>query len=396
MKKIDKECWGNKTKAVHSGHVRSSNNETSEALYLTSGFIYENAEEAESKFLGESQGYIYSRFGNPTVNMFETRIAALEGCEKAIATASGMSAVNASLLSQLSTGDHVISSKALFGSCRYIIQEILPRFGIEITFVDGKNIDEWKSAITSKTRCAFLESPSNPMLEIIDIPAVSDLIRNAGGKLIVDNAFSTPILQRPLELGADIVVYSATKHIDGQGRCLGGVILSSETFIEETVRPFLRHTGPSLSPFNAWILGKGLETLNIRIREHCSNAMIIAKVLKNQHKIKYLIFPGISSHPQFKLAKKQMSDCGGIVTFEIIGGKEGAFRFLNSLKLVKISNNLGDSKSLITHPATTTHQRLNDKERVEMGIKPGTVRLSIGLEDVKDIEEDLLQALDCV
>ena len=396
MKKINNNNWGNKTKAVHSGQVRSLNNETSEALYLTSGFIYENAEEAESRFLGENQGFIYSRFGNPTVNMFEARIAALEGCEKAVATASGMSAVTASLLAQLSTGDHVISSKALFGSCRYVIQEILPRFGIEITFVDGKNIDEWRSAITSNTRCAFLESPSNPMLEIIDIPAVSDLVKKAGGRLIVDNAFSTPILQRPLDLGADIVVYSATKHIDGQGRCLGGVILSSESFIEETVRPFLRHTGPSLSPFNAWILGKGLETLSLRIREHCSNAMKIAKGLSNHPKIKSLIFPGISSHPQFILAKEQMSDCGGIVTFEIIGGKEGAFRFLNSLKLVKISNNLGDSKSLITHPATTTHQRLNDIERIEMGIKPGTVRLSIGLEDFEDIKEDLLQALDDV
>ncbi len=386
--------WREQTRIIRSGISRSHNNETSEPIYLTSGYVYETPEEAESRFLGESEGYIYSRYGNPTVRAFELKLCEIEGCEKSIATSSGMAAVNSTFMSMLKSGDHVISSKALFGSCRYILEEILPRFGVEVSFIDGTNLKEWMKALRPETVFGFLESPSNPMLEISDISKIAEILKNSGKKLIVDNAFCTPIIQKPIELGADIVIYSATKHIDGQGRCLGGAVMGSEDYIENTLRPYTRHTGPSLSPFNAWVLHKGLETLKIRIDKHSSNALSVSNVLLSNKKIKRVIFPGLDSHPQYTLSKKQMNGPGSIITLEINGSKNDVFTFLNNLKLIEISNNLGDSKSLITHPATTTHQRLKAEDREELGINDSVVRLSVGLEDVNDIIEDLNQSLD--
>lgn len=389
----DSANWRRRTKAVRAGTRRSEFGETSEAIFLTSGYAYPNAEEAEARFKGKADGFIYSRFSNPTVGMFEDRIAELEGAERAMATATGMAAVNASLLCQVKTGDHVVASRALFGSCRYIIEEILPRFGVGITLVDGTDLDQWRDAVRPETVCAFLETPSNPMLEIIDLQQVADIVHSVQAKVIVDNAFATPALQRPVETGADIVVYSATKHIDGQGRCLGGAVLATNDFIEDTLKPFLRHTGPALSPFNAWVLLKGLETLDLRVEQHCRNAEDVAGFLLRQDKIERVLYPGFGSHPQHDLAMAQMDAGGGLVTFDLGGGKAAAFRFLNALKIVDISNNLGDTKSLITHPATTTHQRLDEAERSHLGINAGTVRLSVGLEDAEDIKEDLSQAL---
>lgn len=387
------EKWRPQTRLVRGGTRRSSFGETSEALFLASGYVYDSPETAEARFKGEAEGYIYSRYGNPTVAMFERRLALLEGADDCRGTASGMAAVFAALMALVRAGDYVVSSRALFGSCQFIVADILPRFGVETTFVDGPDLDQWRAALRPGTKAVFLETPSNPTLEIIDLKAVCDLAHTVGARVVVDNVFATPVLQHPFEFGADIVVYSATKHIDGQGRCLGGAVLGSKEFINEELTPFYRHTGPSLSPFNAWVLLKGLETLDLRVAAHCRNAHIIADFLEGRNGITRVLYPGLPSHPQHALASAQMRDAGTLVTFELDGGKDRAFQFLKSLKLIEISNNLGDTKSLVTHPATTTHQRLTPEERAGMGISDGMVRISVGLEDVEDIKEDLAQAL---
>jgi O-succinylhomoserine sulfhydrylase len=394
--RIDAARWRPRTRLVHGGTVRSSLNETCEAIYLTSGFVYGSAEEAEAAFNNSRPRYVYSRFSNPTVAMFEERMALVEGAEAARATASGMAAVFAALMCQLKAGDRVVSSDALFGSCNYIITEILPRYGIATELVDGRDLAQWRRALQRPAAAVFLETPSNPGLRIVDMKAVCDLAHAAGARVIVDNVFATPLLQKPLEFGADIVVYSATKHIDGQGRALGGIILGSKKFIEENLQMFYRHTGPSLSPMNAWLLLKGLETLELRLAQHCAGAAEIADFLGRQAKLEDVMYPGLKSHPQHELAMRQMSAGGNVVAFTVGGGKAGAFRFLNALKLILISNNLGDSKSLITHPATTTHQRLSPEARAAQGIAEGMVRLSVGLEDTADLREDIAQALAAV
>jgi len=386
------EQWRRATRLVRGGTRRSAHGETSEALFLTSGYVYEDAGEAEARFKGDAPGFVYSRFGNPTVAMFERRLALLEGAEACKATSTGMAAVFASLMAQLRAGDHVVSSRALFGSCLYIVSDLLPRYGIEVTLVDGTDLDQWRAAFRPDTRCVFLESPSNPGLEIIDLEAVAAMAHDVGARLVVDNVFATPLLQPAMQLGADIVVYSATKHIDGQGRCLGGAILSSQAFVDNELLPFLRHTGPSLSPFNAWVLLKGLETLELRLERMCANALDVAFFLEGRNEIERVLYPGLPSHPQHALAERQMSAGGTVVSFDIAGGKEAAFSFLNRLRLIDISNNLGDSKSLITHPATTTHQRLQPEERSALRIGDGLVRLSVGLEDVEDVKSDISQA----
>jgi O-succinylhomoserine sulfhydrylase len=385
--------WRLATKLVQGGILRSPLGETCEAIYMTSGYVYGSAEEAEAAFANKHPHFIYSRFSNPTVQMFESRMALLEGAEAARATATGMAAVYAALTSLLRAGDRVVSSDALFGSCQFILAEVLPRFGVETVFVDGRDLGQWRVALAKKTAAVFIESPSNPGLRIVDLPAVAKLAHGADAKLVVDNVFATPLLQRPLELGADVVVYSATKHIDGQGRSLGGVILGKKSYVEEQLQPFLRHTGPALSPMNAWLLLKGLETLELRVQRHCANAARIASFLARQPQLVQVLYPGLASHPQHALATAQMSAGGSLVTFEFAGGKSAAFRFLNALKLAAISNNLGDTKSLATHPATTTHQRLTPEARTRQGITDGMVRLSVGLEDAVDIEADLAQAL---
>jgi O-succinylhomoserine sulfhydrylase len=385
--------WRARTRLVHAGVKRSPFAETAEALYLTSGFVYDTAEEAEAAFSGTRPRYQYSRFGNPTVSVFEERMAALEGAEAARATASGMAAVFAALACQLKAGDRLVSSDALFGSCHYIVTQILPRFGIETVLVDGRDLDAWRRALAKKTAAVFLESPSNPSLRVVDIPAVAALAKAAGASVVVDNVFATPLLQKPLALGADVVVYSATKHIDGQGRVLGGVVLGGRKFVVDTLQPFLRHTGPALSPMNAWLLLKGLETLDLRVRQQSADALRLAEFLGRQKGVFDVAYPGLASHPQHALAMRQMSGGGSVVTFRVAGGKAGAFRFLDALELILISNNLGDSKSLVTHPATTTHQRLSPAEREAQGIPDDLVRLSVGLEDPADLEADLFQAL---
>jgi O-succinylhomoserine sulfhydrylase len=382
------------TRLVHAGIERSQFQENSEALYLTQSYVYDSAASAEKRFKGEEPGYIYSRYGNPTVTMFERRIAALEGAEAARATATGMAAVTLSLMGQLKAGDHVVAAKALFGSCRYVVEDFLPRYGIPSTLVDGTDLKQWKNAVRKNTKTFFLETPTNPTLEIIDIAAVAEIAHKAGATLIVDNVFATPMLQRPLELGADCVVYSATKHIDGQGRCLGGVVLGSEKFIMDNIHQLIRQTGPSLSPFNAWVLLKGLETLPVRVQRQTDTAATIAVALAEHPKVTRMLYPGRPDHPQAAIAQKQMKGGSTLVAFEIEGGKAAAFRFQDALKLVRISNNLGDAKSLITHPATTTHQRLTPAARAELGISDGLVRLSAGLEHPDDLVEDLLTALD--
>ncbi|MGB8274198.1 MAG: O-succinylhomoserine sulfhydrylase [Alphaproteobacteria bacterium] len=387
------ETWRSQTKLIRGGLKRSPFGETAEALYLTSGYVYDTAEDAEAAFKGKLKRFMYSRFGNPTVAMFEERLRLLEGAPACRATATGMAAVFAALMCQLRAGDHVVASRALFGSCQYVMTELLPRYGIAATIVDGTDLDQWKRALKKKTRAVFLETPSNPSLEIIDIAAVCTLAHRAGARVIVDNVFATPVLQKPMTLGADIVVYSATKHIDGQGRCLGGAILGSEAFCNDELTPFFRNTGPTMSPFNAWTLLKGLETLELRVARHCSNAREIAAFLVKQTGVARVLYPLLATHPQHALAKRQMSDGGSIVSFDLKGGKEAAFRVLNALRLIDISNNLGDTKSLITHPATTTHQRIAPEERARMGIGEGLVRLSVGLEDIEDLKEDLAQAL---
>ncbi|MEM7506576.1 MAG: O-succinylhomoserine sulfhydrylase [Pseudomonadota bacterium] len=383
--------WHTKTKLVHAGGTRSAHGETSEAIFLTQGFVYENAEAAEARFKGDDPGFVYARYGNPTVRMFEERIAALEGAEDAFATASGMAAVHAALMCQLRAGDHVVAARALFGSCLYIVETLCPRFGVDVTLVDGLDLDAWRSAMRPETKLAFLESPSNPTLEIIDIAAVAAIAHDVGARLVVDNVFATPVFQRPMALGADIVVYSATKHIDGQGRCLGGVVLGSQTFIRDEFEPYVKHTGPALSPFNAWVMLKGLETLGLRCTAQTDTAEELAGWLSGR--LDRVIYPGLPSHPQHNLAAAQMERPGQMLAFEIPGGQPAAFRFLNALRLIRISNNLGDAKSLITHPTTTTHQRLTEEERTALGISPGLLRLSIGLEDPRDLKADLSAAL---
>src|SRR4030081_2818524 len=384
------------TRLVHAGTLRSEFGETSEALFLTQGYVYESSAQAERRFKNEEPGYQYSRFSNPTVAMFEARMAALEGAEAARATATGMAAVTVAILGQLKAGDHVVAAKALFGSCRFVIEDFLPRYGISSTRVDGTDLAQWKNAVRPNTKTFFLESPTNPTLEIVDIAEVAKIAHAAGATLVVDNVFATPLFQSPLALGADCVVYSATKHIDGQGRCLGGVVLASEKFIQDNVHNLIRQTGPSISPFNAWVLLKGLETLAVRVQRQTDTAAAVAVALAEHPKISRLIYPVRPDHPQADIVHKQMRGGGTLVAFEVKGGKAGAFRFQDALKLVRISNNLGDAKSLITHPATTTHQRLTPAARAELGISDGLLRLSCGLEHPDDIVEDLLTALEAV
>ena len=382
------------TRLVRGGLERSSHGETSEAIFMNSGYVFKNAEEAEARFAGESEGYIYSRYGNPTVKIFEKRMALNEGTESCFATSSGMSAVFASLMCFLKAGDHVLSSRSLFGSCFHIIDKILPRYGIITKLIDGTDRDQWEQNITKDTKCVFFETPSNPTMEIIDIQYVSNLAHKNDALVIVDNIFASPILQKPIEFGADVVVYSGTKHIDGQGRSMGGAILSTNHFREDYLKPFIRHTGPTLSPFNALIMLKGLETLKYRMDAHCRTAIMIAEYLENHKKILKTIYPGLKSHPQFNLAKKQMLQSGSIITFIVKGGKDDAFNFLNALNLIDISNNLGDTKSLVTHPATTTHRIIGEEGRKKLNINNEMIRLSVGLEDHHDIMEDIDQSLD--
>ncbi len=386
--------WGPQTLAVRGGLARSGFDETAEALYLTSGFVYQSAEEAEAAFKGEVEHYIYSRYGNPTVSAFEERMRLLEGAEACFATASGMAAVFTSLAALVGAGDRVVASRALFGSCFVILEEILPRWGVETVFVDGADLEQWREALSVPTAAVFFETPSNPMQELVDIAAVSDLAHAAGARVVVDNVFGTPVFSHPLEHGADIVVYSATKHIDGQGRALGGAILGPKEFIEGPVKNLMRHTGPAMSPFNAWIMTKGLETLDLRVRAMAASALLVAQTLEEWQGrglgVQRVIFPHLPSHPQHQLALRQLEGGGGtVVTFDVVGGKEGAFAFLNALDIIDISNNLGDTKSLTTHPATTTHRRLDPEARAAVGITDGTVRVSVGLEDVRDLVTDL-------
>lgn len=390
----DPATWAPETRLVHGGTLRSQYGETSEAIFLTQGFVYDSAEQAEARFKNESPGYQYSRFANPTVSMLEERIRLLEGAEEARGTATGMAAVTASILSCLSSGDHIVSARALFGSCRYIVEDLCPRFGIASTLVDGGDLDAWKAAVRPNTKAFFFETPANPTLELVDIAEVSKIAHAAGAKVIVDNVFATPMLQRPLQHGADIVVYSATKHIDGQGRCLGGLILCSSQFLKDHLQDFLRQTGPAISPFNAWVMLKGLETLPVRVKAQCDNASQIADALASHARIKRVLYPFRDDHPQHAIARKQMTGGGQIVTFDVDGGKAETFRFLNALRIARISNNLGDAKSLVTHPATTTHQRLKPEARAELGIGEGTVRLSVGLEAADDLIADLEAALE--
>jgi O-succinylhomoserine sulfhydrylase len=381
------------TQLIHAGTARTGFGETSEPIFMTSGFVYDSAEQAEAAFLGTEFHYQYSRFGNPTTTALEDKLAVLEGAEACRVTATGMAAVNAALLSVLSAGDRIVASRAIFGSCYWIVANLLPRFGITPVFVDAGDMDAWQEALSVPTQAVLLETPSNPMLEIIDMRAVIDLAHAAGAQVIVDNVFATPLLQRPLEYGADIVVYSATKHMDGQGRVLGGAVLGSKKYIEDVLQPFTRNTGPALSPFNAWVILKALETLPLRVEAASARAHKIADFLAADKNIARVWYPHRADHPQYELARAQMSLGGTMVTFDLPGGKERAFRFLNALKLVAISNNLGDSRSLITHPATTTHMRIGAEERAKLGIGDGVLRLSVGLEDVDDIIADLAQAL---
>jgi O-succinylhomoserine sulfhydrylase len=382
------------TQLVHAGTLRSEFGETSEALFLTQGYVYKDASQAERRFKNEEPGYQYSRFSNPTVTMFEQRMCALEGAQAARATATGMAAVTTALMGPVRAGDHVVASKALFGSCLYVVEDHLPRYGVTSTIVDGNDLDQWRKAVRPNTKVFFLETPTNPALDVLDIKAIADIAHDAGAILVVDNVFSTPLYQRPLALGADCVVYSATKHIDGQGRCLGGVVLGSEKFIMDNIHNLIRQTGPSLSPFNAWVLLKGLETLGVRVARQTETAGKLADALATHPKISRLIYPGRADHPQAAIVRRQMTGGSTLLAFEIRGGKAAAFRFQDALKLVRISNNLGDAKSLITHPATTTHQRITQAQRDELGISDGLVRLSCGLEHADDLIEDVVTALE--
>ncbi len=388
---------GSRTNAVHGGTKRSQWGELSEAIFLTQGFAYDSAEQAEARFLNSGPDeFIYARYGNPTVAMFEERIALLEGAEDAFATASGMAAVNGALTSCLKAGDRVVAAKALFGSCLYILESILPRFGVEVVFIDGADLSAWEEALKPGAQAVFFESMSNPTLEIVDIEGVSKLAHAAGAIVIVDNVFSTPVYSNAIAQGADVVVYSATKHIDGQGRALGGVILGTREFIRGTVEPYMKHTGGSMSPFTAWIMLKGIETIDLRVRAQTASAKAIAEAVSGHAKVSKVSYPGLESHAQFALAQRQLGAGGTMVAFEIAGGKEAAFRFCNALEIILISNNLGDAKTIATHPATTTHQRLSPEQRADLGISDGLIRLSVGIEDTDDLVADLLQALDAV
>ena len=395
-KAAKKKTFRPATTLVHGGILRSQFGENAEALFLTQGYVYDSAEQAAARFKGDEPGFIYSRYNNPTLAMFEERMRLLEGAGAARATASGMAAVTATFLSSLKAGDHVVAARALFGSCLYVIEDLLPKFGIGHTLVDGTDLSQWKKAATKKTKAFFLESPTNPTLEIYDIAAIAEIAHKAGARLIVDNVFATPILQQPLKLGADVVVYSATKHIDGGGRVLGGIILADEAFIADNVHTFLRQTGPSLSPFNAWVLLKGLETLALRVERQSATAARLADLLAKSKKVTRVLYPGREDHPQHGLAQRQMKGGSTLVAFEVKGGQAGAFRLSNALEIIRISNNLGDAKSLITHPSTTTHQRLSEDVRLGLGITQGMLRLSVGLEDGEDLAEDVTQALAAV
>jgi O-succinylhomoserine sulfhydrylase len=381
------------TRLVHGGIQRSQHGETAEALYLTSGYIYDDAEQAEATFAGTVDHYQYSRFANPTVSMLEERLCLIEGAEACRTTATGMAAVNAALLAHLKVGDRVVASRALFGSCHWIVSTLLPKFGIATEFVDCADLAQWRAALSRPAQLVLLETPSNPMLELVDLRAVADLAHAAGAIVVVDNVFATPLLQQPLQFGADVVVYSCTKHIDGQGRVLGGAVLGSRKWVTETLQPFIRNTGPAMSPFNAWVLLKGLETLSLRIDAGCRGAVAIAEFLAGRPEVTRVWYPTRADHPQQALALQQMTAGGTVVTFEVAGGKDAAFRVMNALGLIAVSNNLGDSKSLATHPATTTHMRIGPEERSKLGITDGVIRLSVGLEDVEDLKDDLAQAL---
>ncbi|MUO79983.1 O-succinylhomoserine sulfhydrylase [Agrobacterium vitis] len=388
--------WRPATKLVHGGTLRSPYGETSEAIYLTQGFVYDSSEAAEARFNGETEGYIYARYGSPTNDMFEKRMCLLEGAEDARAMASGMAAVAASILCQVQAGDHIVAARALFGSCRWVIETLAPKYGVDFTLVDGRDLKNWEDAIRPNTKVFFLESPTNPTLEVVDIAGVAKLANQVGATVVVDNVFATPLFQNPLELGAHVVVYSATKHIDGQGRCLGGIVLSSKQWIEEKLQDYFRHTGPAMSPFNAWTLLKGVETLPLRVKQQTENAGRIADFLADNSKIARVIYPGRADHPQADIVAKQMKGGSTLVAFEMKGGKAAAFALQNALQVVKISNNLGDAKSLITHPATTTHKNLTDEARATLGMSGGTLRLSCGIEDAEDLVEDFAQALEAV
>lgn len=389
--------WGKRTKLVHHGARRSQYGEVAEAIYLTQGFVYPSAEAAEARFvaLGEDE-FIYARYGNPTVAAFEERIAALEGTEDAFATASGMAAVSGALTAMLRAGDHVVSSRALFGSCLYILEEILTRYGVSVTFVDGTDLDQWRAAMRPDTKAVFLETVSNPTLEVIDLKAVADIAHQAGALVVVDNVFATPVFSRAVELGADIIIYSATKHIDGQGRALGGVICGTRDFIRGTVEPYMKHTGGALSPFNAWIMLNGLTTIDLRVRAQAASAQSIAEALEGDPRLARVIYPGLENHPQHAIAEAQMGGFGTVLALDIAAGKEAAFKMLNALQVAVISNNLGDARTIVTHPATTTHQRLPEDQKLALGITPGLIRLSVGLEDVADLIADLRTGLDMI
>jgi O-succinylhomoserine sulfhydrylase len=384
------------TRLIHAGTLRSQFNETSEALFLTQGYVYDSAEQCEARFSGKEPGYVYSRYSNPTVAMFEARMAALEGAEAARATATGMAAVTTALMGLVRAGDHVVAARALFGGCRWVVEDWLPRFGVTSTLVDGSDLTQWQKAVRKETKVLFLETPTNPTLEVYDIAAIAKIAHGAGARLVVDNVFATPLFQSPLTLGADCVVYSATKHIDGQGRCLGGVILGSEKLIQDHIHNVIRQSGPSLSPFNAWVLLKGLETLSVRVARQAQTAAAVADKLANHDKLVKMTYPGRADHPQADIVRRQMSGGSTLCSFEIKGGKAGAFRFLNALKLISITNNLGDAKTLVTHPTTTTHQRLTPEQRAQLGIGDGLIRFSAGLEHPDDVIEDLTTALDAV
>ncbi len=381
------------TRLVQGGVMRSHHGETAEALYLTSGYVYDSADQAEATFAGTIEHYQYSRFANPTVSMLEQRLCLIEGAEECRTTATGMAAVNAALLAHLKAGDRVVASRALFGSCHWIVSTLLPKFGIESVFVDGHDLDQWRTALSRPTALVLLETPSNPMLDIVDLPAVAGMAHDAGAIVVVDNVFATPLLQQPLTLGADVVVYSCTKHIDGQGRVLGGAILSNRKWVNDVLQPFIRNTGPAMSPFNAWVLLKGIETLGLRVEAGCRAAAGIADFLAEHKGVTRVWYPTRADHPQVDLARKQMTGGGTVVTLEVAGGKDGAFKVMNAFRLIAVSNNLGDSKSLATHPATTTHMRIGAEERAKLGITDGVIRISIGLEDPEDLKDDLRQAL---
>ncbi|MGO4439321.1 O-succinylhomoserine sulfhydrylase [Rhizobium sp. RAF56] len=390
------KTWRPATQLVHGGTLRSQYGEMSEAIYLTQGFVYENSEAAEARFKGETEGFIYARYGSPTNAMFEKRMCLLEGAEEGRATASGMAAVAAAVLCQVKAGDHIVAARAVFGSCRYVVETLAPKYGVECTLVDGRSLENWEKAIRPNTKVMFLESPTNPTLEVVDVAGVAKLANQVGAKLIVDNVFATPLFQKPLELGAHIVVYSATKHIDGQGRCLGGIVLSDKKWIEEEFQEYYRHTGPAMSPFNAWTLLKGIETLPLRVRQQTENAAAVADFLAAHPKVAKVIYPGRKDHPQADIIAKQMTGGSTLVAVELKGGKDAAFALQNGLEITRISNNLGDSRSLITHPGTTTHKNLTEDARAELGISPGTVRFSAGIEDTTDLVEDFARALDKV